>query len=62
VRDWIRFLSPDVHVISVCQPTVPVLAAVSLMSSHQEPIPKTLVMMGGPIDARTREREAGSGI
>jgi poly(3-hydroxybutyrate) depolymerase len=52
VRDWIRFLSPDVHVISVCQPTVPVLAAVSLMSSHQEPIPKTMVMMGGPIDAR----------
>jgi poly(3-hydroxybutyrate) depolymerase len=52
VRDWIRFLSPDVHVISVCQPTVPVLAAVSLMSSHQEPVPKTMVMMGGPIDAR----------
>ena len=52
VRDWIRFLSPDVHVISVCQPTVPVLAAVSLLSSHQEPIPKTMVMMGGPIDAR----------
>jgi len=31
VRDWIRFLSPDLNIISVCQPTVPVLAAVSLM-------------------------------
>jgi poly(3-hydroxybutyrate) depolymerase len=34
VRDWIRMLSPDVHVISVCQPTVPVLAAVSLMAAR----------------------------
>src|SRR5919109_3054890 len=33
VREWIRFLSPDVHVISVCQPTVPVLAAVSLLAA-----------------------------
>src|SRR5882672_6411665 len=36
VREWIRFLSdqarPDLHVVSVCQPTVPVLAAVSLMA------------------------------
>ena len=30
VRDWITLLSPDLHVISVCQPTVPVLAAVAL--------------------------------
>jgi poly(3-hydroxybutyrate) depolymerase len=40
------------HVISVCQPTVPVLAAVSLMASRGEPLPRTLTMMGGPIDAR----------
>src|SRR5687767_5646676 len=52
VRDWIRFLSPEVHVISVCQPTVPVLAAVSLMASSKDPTPKTMTMMGGPIDAR----------
>lgn len=52
VRDWIRFLSPDLHVISVCQPTVPVLAAVSLLASGREVLPKTMVMMGGPIDAR----------
>ena len=53
VREFIRFLGPDMHVMSVCQPTVPVLAAVSLMASADEPVkPKTMVMMGGPIDAR----------
>src|SRR3954468_8712593 len=41
VCEWIRFLSDtaraDLHVISVCQPTVPVLAAISLMASRGEP-------------------------
>ena len=52
VREWITLLSPDLHVISVCQPTVPVLAAVSLQTYNKLAIPKTMVMMGGPIDAR----------
>ena len=53
VQDFIRHLGPDVHVISVCQPTVPVLAAISLMATDKDPLlPKTMTMMGGPIDAR----------
>ncbi|WKB53951.1 polyhydroxyalkanoate depolymerase [Eleftheria terrae] len=52
VQDFIRHIGPDVHVISVCQPTVPVLAAISLMASRGEPTPRTMTMMGGPIDAR----------
>jgi poly(3-hydroxybutyrate) depolymerase len=52
VQDFIRLIGTDVHVISVCQPTVPVLAAVSLMASAGEPTPRTMTMMGGPIDAR----------
>jgi len=52
VREFIAFVGPEVHSISVCQPTVPVLAAVSLMAAAGEKIPKTLTMMGGPIDAR----------
>ncbi|MGC4060979.1 MAG: polyhydroxyalkanoate depolymerase [Aquabacterium sp.] len=52
VQDFIRKVGPNVHVISVCQPTVPVLAAVSLMASRGETTPKTMTMMGGPIDAR----------
>ncbi|HZA96499.1 MAG TPA: polyhydroxyalkanoate depolymerase, partial [Burkholderiaceae bacterium] len=53
VIEFIRHLGPDVHVISVCQPTVPVLAAVSLMASNKDPkLPRTMTMMGGPIDPR----------
>ena len=52
VREWITQLSPDLNVISVCQPTVPVLAAVSLMAARGEAQPRTMTMMGGPIDAR----------
>jgi poly(3-hydroxybutyrate) depolymerase len=53
VRDFIRHLGPAVHVISVCQPTVPVLAAVALMAADGESVqPRTMTMMGGPIDAR----------
>jgi poly(3-hydroxybutyrate) depolymerase len=53
VQEFIRLLGPDLHVMSVCQPTVPVLAAISLMASENDPkLPKTMIMMGGPIDPR----------
>ena len=53
VQEFIRHIgSGDVNVISVCQPTVPVLAAISLMASNGEKTPRTMTMMGGPIDAR----------
>lgn len=53
VQEFIRHLGPDIHVISVCQPTVPVLAAISLMAADKDPaLPRSMVMMGGPIDPR----------
>jgi poly(3-hydroxybutyrate) depolymerase len=53
VEEFLRHVGGgDAHVISVCQPTVPVLAAVSLMASRGEATPRTMTMMGGPIDAR----------
>ncbi|MBK7059225.1 MAG: polyhydroxyalkanoate depolymerase [Rubrivivax sp.] len=52
VQEFIRHIGPHVHVISVCQPTVPVLAAVSLLASGGEVTPRSMTMMGGPIDAR----------
>jgi poly(3-hydroxybutyrate) depolymerase len=53
VIEFVRHLGPDVHLISVCQPTVPVLAAVSLMATAQDPkLPRSMTMMGGPIDTR----------
>jgi poly(3-hydroxybutyrate) depolymerase len=53
IEEFIRHIGArDLHVISVCQPTVPVLAAVSLMAARGEDTPRSLVMMGGPIDTR----------
>lgn len=53
IQEFIRHIGADnLHVISVCQPTVPVLAAISLMASAGEKTPRTMTMMGGPIDAR----------
>ena len=41
------------HMLAVCQPSVPCYAAVALMSADKDPCrPKTLTMMGGPIDTR----------
>jgi poly(3-hydroxybutyrate) depolymerase len=49
----LRRLGPDTHVVAVCQPAVPVLAAVSLMEAENDPdVPRSMVLMGGPIDAR----------
>ncbi|SDO16632.1 poly(3-hydroxybutyrate) depolymerase [Rhodoferax sp. OV413] len=55
VQEFIRHLQGiygNCHVMSVCQPTVPVLAAVSLMASRGDLTPLSMTMMGGPIDAR----------
>jgi poly(3-hydroxybutyrate) depolymerase len=53
IQQFIRKLGPNVHCISVCQPTVPVLAAVALMATAKDPaLPRSMTMMGGPIDAR----------
>jgi len=53
VREFLGFLGPEAHAISVCQPTVPVLAGVSLMAAAGEATPRSLTMMGGPIDTRS---------
>ncbi|HYD29302.1 MAG TPA: polyhydroxyalkanoate depolymerase [Azospirillaceae bacterium] len=51
VMDFVRHLGPDTHVMAVCQPTVPVLAAMSVMSAHDDPgLPRSMILMGGPID------------
>jgi poly(3-hydroxybutyrate) depolymerase len=52
ILEFARFLGSDLHVISVCQPTAPVLAAISLMAADGEATPLTMTMMGGPIDTR----------
>lgn len=59
--EFMQLLGPDLHVVSVCQPTVPVMAAVSLMASANDPKqPKTMTMMGGPIDTRQSPTEVNN--
>jgi len=49
----LHVLGGDTHVIAVCQPSVPVLAAVALMEADDDPyVPTSMVLMGGPIDTR----------
>ena len=50
---FLEHIGPDTHVLAVCQPAVPAFAAACLMSSDNNPArPRTLTMMGGPIDTR----------
>jgi poly(3-hydroxybutyrate) depolymerase len=49
----LHVLGGDTHVIAVCQPSVPVLAAAALMEADDDPYaPLSMVLMGGPIDTR----------
>lgn len=51
--DFLHVLGPRTHVIAVCQPSVPALAAVSLMAAAKDPCaPSSMTLMGGPIDSR----------
>lgn len=51
--DFQRELGPGAHMFSVCQPCVPALAAVAIMSEDKDPaVPRSLTLMGGPIDTR----------
>lgn len=50
---FLEHIGPDAHVMAVCQPSVPALAATALMNADEHPCrPATLTMMGGPIDTR----------
>lgn len=46
-------LGPETHVMAVCQPSVPVLAAIARMEAENDPAaPRSMTLMGGPIDTR----------
>ncbi len=49
----LRHLGPETHVVAVCQPAVPVLAAVSLLAAADDPAqPRSPTLMAGPVDTR----------
>ena len=61
VIDFIAHLGPQTHLMAVCQPAVPVLAAVSLMAAAKHPAtPASMVLMGGPIDTRVNPTEVNA--
>ncbi len=51
----LHMMEGDAHVVAVCQPSVPVLAAVALMEADNDPyVPHSMTLMGGPIDTRVK--------
>lgn len=58
VREFLTMLGPDVHLIAVCQPAVPVYAAAALMDADDDPNkPLSITLMGGPIDTRVSKTQ-----
>lgn len=53
VRDMLAVIGPRAHVVAVCQPGPPVLAAAAVMAAENDPNrPASTTFMGSPIDAR----------
>jgi poly(3-hydroxybutyrate) depolymerase len=52
IIDFVQHLGPNTHVMAVCQPAVPALAATALMAKRNLIQPASLTLMGGPIDTR----------
>ena len=53
IIEFTDFLGPNIHIMAVCQPAVPCLAASAIMAARDLPVqPLSLTMMGGPIDTR----------
>jgi poly(3-hydroxybutyrate) depolymerase len=58
---FLEHVGPGAHMLAVCQPSVPAYAAVALMSADKNPCrPKTLTLMGGPIDTRLAPTEVNT--
>ena len=50
---FLEAIGPGAHMLAVCQPSVPAFAAACVMSADRHPcLPRTLTLMGGPIDTR----------
>jgi poly(3-hydroxybutyrate) depolymerase len=61
VTDYMRLLGPDLHVMAVCQPAVPVLAATALLNAQNDPAcPASITLIGGPIDTREAPTEVNA--
>jgi poly(3-hydroxybutyrate) depolymerase len=51
----LHLLGPGAHIMAVCQPSVPVVAATALMEARgDQHLPASMILMGGPIDTRIK--------
>src|SRR3546814_11488655 len=51
--EFLDVIGPGAHILAVCQPSVPALAPVALMSAEKHPmLPASLTMLGGPVGTR----------
>ena len=58
LMEILRLLGENTHVVAVCQPCVPVIAAIARMEADNEPVvPVSMTLMGGPIDTRQSPTE-----
>src|SRR5215475_90903 len=58
VIEILHVLGGNVHVVGVCQPSVPVIAATAIMEAARDPfVPLSMTLMGGPIDTRSSPTE-----
>lgn len=56
--EFMKHLGPDLHLLAVCQPAVPIFVAVSLLNKlHPAKAPRSMTLMGGPIDTRRNPTE-----
>ena len=61
IIDFLHVLGPGAHVVAVCQPSVPVLAAAALMAQDNDPAqPRSMTLMGGPIDTRVNPTQVNA--
>jgi poly(3-hydroxybutyrate) depolymerase len=61
--EFMEELAPNLNVMAVCQPAVPVSAAISIMSAenpNSRNVPNSMILIGGPIDARISPTEVNS--
>jgi len=56
--EFMEFLGPDTHVMAVCQPCVPALVAAAYIAQNDlDYMPRSMTLMGGPIDVRISPTE-----
>ena len=53
IIDFLRAIGPGTHLMAICQPCAPAVAAAAIMAADEDPAqPASLILLSGPVDAR----------